>query len=252
MNEQRLSFGANAELYDRARPSYPPELVADVVGLVGTPCTVLEVGCGTGKASVLFAGQGVSGVAVEPDEAMAGLARQNLAPFPGWSVEVGDFEAWEPAPSSPPFDLVIAAESWHWVSRRVGPKKADRLLRPGGWLAVFAYEIVRQGTALQDEIDAIYASHSVGPSFSQLAKARRFDPAGTTFGEVLRREYPSAHNPTAEQWCDNLRTSSDHTAMPPAQLEELLADVAGAIERHGGTYPHVTACKLWAVQKQGE
>jgi hypothetical protein len=35
---QRLVFGEDAELYDRVRPSYPDELIDDVVRLVGTPC----------------------------------------------------------------------------------------------------------------------------------------------------------------------------------------------------------------------
>jgi hypothetical protein len=56
MNEaRRLAFGSVAELYDRSRPSYPPALVDDVLGLVGVAPRVLEVGAGTGKATVLFA-----------------------------------------------------------------------------------------------------------------------------------------------------------------------------------------------------
>ena len=55
--EQRLVFGEVADVYDRARPAYPESLVDEVVSyarLVGGD-PVLEVGCGTGKATVPFA-----------------------------------------------------------------------------------------------------------------------------------------------------------------------------------------------------
>jgi len=54
---RRLSFGGVAELYDRSRPSYPPALVDDVLEFAGVgpgeADRALEVGAGTGKATVL-------------------------------------------------------------------------------------------------------------------------------------------------------------------------------------------------------
>jgi SAM-dependent methyltransferase len=58
--ERRLSFGSVADLYEAARPSYPAELVEDVVAYAGLQQTdrILEVGAGTGKATRLFAALG--------------------------------------------------------------------------------------------------------------------------------------------------------------------------------------------------
>ena len=55
--EQRLVFGEVADLYDRSRPGYPASLVDEVVSYAGLTAgdAVLEVGCGTGKATVPFA-----------------------------------------------------------------------------------------------------------------------------------------------------------------------------------------------------
>src|SRR5574341_168271 len=49
--KRALVFGEVAELYDRARPSYPERLVADVVAEIpdAPRARVLEVGAGTGK-----------------------------------------------------------------------------------------------------------------------------------------------------------------------------------------------------------
>ncbi len=76
MREQRLVFGEDAELYDRARPSYPAKLIDDVVAVVGASATTLDVGCGTGKATTLLAARGLRGVGVEPHAEMAAIARR--------------------------------------------------------------------------------------------------------------------------------------------------------------------------------
>jgi hypothetical protein len=68
---RRLSFGGVADLYDHARPSYPSALVDDVVQYASTPDAApnraVEVGAGTGKATVLFAARGLDVLAIEED-----------------------------------------------------------------------------------------------------------------------------------------------------------------------------------------
>ena len=111
--ERANSFGANAERYDRAPPTYPTALVDDLVA--SHPNRVLDVGCGTGIASRLLADRGCNLLGVEPDERMAAVARNN-----GTEVELGTFEDW--GPSSRRFDLLVSGQAWHWVAsdRRVG------------------------------------------------------------------------------------------------------------------------------------
>ena len=51
--ERRMIFGEVAESYHHARPDYPAELIADVVAWAGGPgAAALEVGAGTGKATI--------------------------------------------------------------------------------------------------------------------------------------------------------------------------------------------------------
>src|ERR1700722_4671949 len=124
--EQRLVFGEVAELYDRARPSYPAALIDHLVDLAGGGTDhgrVLDVGCGTAKATVLLAARPLSGIGLEPDPDMAALARQNLAPFPRWSVIQGEFETFDPSAhretdretdgADDRSDLITCAQAWH-------------------------------------------------------------------------------------------------------------------------------------------
>jgi SAM-dependent methyltransferase len=135
MSHRRL-FNDVASLYDQARPEYPEILVDDLVNLTGlTPDSrVLEIGCGTGQLTVALAERGLSILAVELGANLAEYARQKLVEFPGVTVVVADFDNWH-LPATP-FDLVIAATSFHWLNPATRVDKAAGALRPGTTLAL--------------------------------------------------------------------------------------------------------------------
>src|SRR5882672_11678836 len=102
---RRTSFDARAELYDAIRPSYPDALADDVIAAAGR--RILEIGAGTGQATVVFARRGASIVAIEPGASLAAVLRKNVVGR-DVTVEETTFEAW---PIARPFDTVIAAQS---------------------------------------------------------------------------------------------------------------------------------------------
>jgi SAM-dependent methyltransferase len=122
-------FGADAGRYDRARPTYPADLVERIIA-ASPGRDVLDVGCGTGISARLFQAAGCRVLGVDPDPRMAELARQG-----GTETDVSKFEDWDPAART--FDVVISAQAWHWVDPVAGAAKAAAVLRPGGRLAVF-------------------------------------------------------------------------------------------------------------------
>jgi SAM-dependent methyltransferase len=126
------------------RPGYPEELFDDVVSLSGIPPggRVLEVGCGTGQATLPFARRDYRVLCVELGQNLAAVARRNLASYPRAEVLTADFED-VPLPEGA-FDLAISATAFHWLDPAVAYPKLARALLPGGALALFWNEHVRR------------------------------------------------------------------------------------------------------------
>ena len=89
-----------------------------------------------------MAALGYSVTAVEPGAGMAALARQRLAAFGSVEVENSTFEEWDDGGRR--FDVPLAAAAWHWVDPSAGWPKAHDVLRPGGWMALIGYVVVRR------------------------------------------------------------------------------------------------------------
>lgn len=229
------SFGAVADLYDRARPSYPPELIDAL--LADGPRRVLDVGCGTGIAGALLAARGAAVLGVEVDARMADLARAK-----GLDVEVARFEEWDPRGRR--FDLVSSAQAWHWIEPRAGAARAAAVLPAGGRLSVF-WNFGDPPAPVRARLAPIYArlepglenysclpgTHRarVGTTVADLAASPDFDaPQTATF--TWDKTYATA------DWLDHLDTHSDHRALPPARRRRLLAAVGEAIDAVGGSF----------------
>ena len=123
------SFGAAADVYERARPGYPSDAVDRM--LPPGARRVLDLGAGTGKFTRSLVERGLEVVAVEPLEGMrAELARV-----------LPEVEALEGTAESIPLpdasvDVVTAAQAWHWVDEERAVPEVARVLRPGGVLSL--------------------------------------------------------------------------------------------------------------------
>jgi len=238
--EQRLVFGEVAERYDRARPSYPAELVADVAGVLGLPARarVLEVGTGTGKATTLWADAGYEVLGLEPSEEMAAIARRNFADRGNVTIETVGLEDWPLEPEA--FDLVTAAQAWHWVDRQLGfPKAHDALCANGGIALFWNWERDRPTDVdvVFDEVYQRFAPDLVDqPLKARIGGAIRDELAASPhFGDVIVRRYPWEKVYTPETYVDLLGTHSDHRMLPDDARRRLHDGVAGVIDGLGGT-----------------
>lgn len=144
--KQRATFDTVAQLYDDVRPRYPEQLISDVSSLSELPpkANILEIGAGTGIATLPFAEQGHQITAIELGASLAAVARKNLAEFKNVEVINANFETWQLPQHK--FDLVTSATAIHWIDQNIRWQKSADALRDGGYIALFRYTHVAGGS----------------------------------------------------------------------------------------------------------
>jgi ubiquinone/menaquinone biosynthesis C-methylase UbiE len=155
---QRGLFDSVARLYAATRPGYPPGLAEFAVATAGVAAgaAVLEVGCGTGQLTGRLAPFGFALTAIDVGASMIEVAREQVTEG-GVAFLAVPFEELDAADAS--FGLVISGAAFHWVDPEVRFRKAARLLRPGGWLAVAGYD-ERYDEPLGSALDALWRARS--------------------------------------------------------------------------------------------
>ncbi|MDE3189584.1 MAG: class I SAM-dependent methyltransferase [Acidobacteriota bacterium] len=224
---RRATFDAVAERYHRARPDYPDELLDDLVETAGLlpGARVLEVGCGTGKATVPLAQRGLALTCVELGASLAAVAERNLAAFPAVEIVVADFEEWTPRRGG--YDALLSFTAYHWIQRDLRYVKAAEMLRDGGTIAVaMIHHVLPPGAdPFFLEAQADYAAVGRGgnpPGPPEAVEAFGEEMAASGFFElVAERRYQWDVEYTADEYVALIGTYSENIAMPERTRREL-------------------------------
>jgi SAM-dependent methyltransferase len=129
-------FDRGSRDYQEGRPGYPDglfRLLQRRCGL-GLGSRVLEIGPGTGQATLPILALGAQITAVESGAALARRLSQQ-AGNTNLLVIVARFE--DAAIPEAQFDLVVSATAFHWITPAVGLLKSAAALRDDGWLALW-------------------------------------------------------------------------------------------------------------------
>lgn len=218
---QALVFGEVAAEYDRVRPPYPVELIEDMLSY-SAPVKALEIGAGTGKATVPVASHGVQIVALEPDPAMALVLRQHVAGL-AVNIAMGTLESYEPEEQ---FDLVYSAQAFHWTAPETRWTLTAAALRPGGSLALFWNLERLADAALRDATAGILTEYKIS-AWSEWPASDVVEPhpeliARPEFAEFRQQLYRWERTLPREDYLANLSTQSQYRMLEDEDRDELL------------------------------
>lgn len=162
-----IDFERTRHDYAAYRAPYPQELFNRLqrfdIGCVGQ--RVLDLGAGTGLFGQELAAKGCNVLFSDPSPGLLQKPGSILAKAEAIPLEDASF------------DIVSAAQCWHWFDREVAPGEILRVLRPGGWVVVVYQMYIPLPGSLAEASEALILKHA--------PRWRHANSAGIN-GQVLR------------------------------------------------------------------
>ncbi len=233
------SFGSDAHRYERTRPGYPDAMVgASSTPLPAATCSMSAAEPASPPASSAWPAAGCS--VSNRTSGWPNVARQS-----GLEVGVTTFGNWDPAGRA--FDMVIAAQAWHWIDPLAGAAKAAQALEQGEHFAAF-WNAFQPPDQLGEAFADVYRRVQTGLPFNPWANSAlagyqtMCDKAADglrqsgQFNEPERWQFDWDRPYGHDQWLDQVPTFGGHNQIPPAELQRLLAGVGEAIDTVGGSF----------------
>lgn len=257
-------FDAWAGDYDRFRPGYPDALfesIAEQLPLPRVPL-VVDLGAGTGRASLAMAGLGWRVTAVEPGKPMLDLLRAR-ATDDGLLVSTVQASAEETGLDPASADLVTAAQAFHWFDKERALSEMARILKPAGGLALFwnvrdaerspflaDYAELLKRSAGSSEDPGIGRYEAGGQDETRQAieaHSAAFEPPQLT---QLHHQVPM----TGEEFIGMAFTASYvRVGRTPEQMDRFRLDLAALLGRHGlnngQAFPVPYRLDLWTARR---
>ena len=234
-------FDQDARSYDRYRPGYPDALFEDIISYSGIRAgsALLEIGPGTGQATVPFLKAGGHVTAVEPGAHLCQYLEEKCRDFPGFRAVRADFMEYEVREQS--MDLVYSATAFHWLPEKEAYEKVFRCLKKGGTAALFwnhpfpNREEDKSNRASREVYEKFRPSGGKQVEFSEAdceATVRRMEQYG--FIHVESRLYRRVRTLETEAYIGLLNTYSDHLSMEPRMKEAFEEEMRRAVNEAGG------------------
>jgi SAM-dependent methyltransferase len=211
-------FSKAADVYERARPSYPLEAVDWMVAQtgLGPGKTVVDVGAGTGKLTRLLGASGARVVAVEPIAEMRALI--------DGADEVLDGTAEKLPLADGAADVITVAQAFHWFDLDKALPELHRVIVPGGSLVLF-WNMRDLENPLQRGVEDLLKplrGYVVG---QQEGYWRGPLAASGLFGQPVTGNFSYEQRFTTQDLCDRVASTSFVAAMREGDREDLLVRV---------------------------
>lgn len=149
-------FSGHAADYARYRPDYPAALFAWLAEIAPARDRAWDCATGNGQAALALAEH--FGAVVATDASETQVASAFAHPRVAYRVAPAEASGLEDASVS----LITVAQALHWFDIPAFWAEADRVLRPGGVVAVWAYHLFRCTPEVDAVVDRLY-SDVVGP-----------------------------------------------------------------------------------------
>jgi ubiquinone/menaquinone biosynthesis C-methylase UbiE len=122
--------------YVKYRPGYPEEVIAHLEkeGSLVPDSTIADIGAGTGIFTKLLLEKGYKVYAIEPNDAMREEADRQLSHFEQYHSMTGTAD--KTGLSAGSMEMIVCAQAFHWFNTPETKTEFQRILKPGGKVAL--------------------------------------------------------------------------------------------------------------------
>jgi SAM-dependent methyltransferase len=228
-------FARSVDAYERARPEYPPVAIAWLAQVLDLRPgrVVVDLAAGSGKLTRPLAELGCEVIAVEP------VAEMRAAIGPAARAIDGMAEAM-PLPDDSA-DAVTVGQAFHWFDGPAALAEIERVLRPGGALALVWNRRPDESSALWAAITELMAPYR-GDTPSHGTGRWRDAFAGR---ELTERRFEFTQRLDADRLADRVGSTSFVAALDDADRVPLLARVRALADDGPVEVPYVCELHLW-------
>jgi protein-L-isoaspartate O-methyltransferase len=239
------SFDVFADNYHSVRPGYPELLFKDIQSQCGIDGNshLLEIGAGSGIATVKLGEYGCRVVAIEPGAHLAAIAREQTGRFENVEVFEGTFENFQ---ATSKFDAVLAFTAFHWLGEGDKYQQILDLLKSSGslilvWNSFFQSDspaAADVNAAYHDFLPDVYPKESIITNVNEgvLSKLNRREQeviANPLFCPVFLRKYLTTYNYDHQTYSKLLNTFPKIVEIEEEKRLRFLEHISEIVGRHG-------------------
>ncbi|HAT4340654.1 TPA: class I SAM-dependent methyltransferase [Clostridium perfringens] len=254
--DKRFTFNEDAMNYEKWRPTYCEELFHDIMeySKIDRNKKTLEIGIGTGQATLPFLKTECDLIAIELGENLAEFSKNKFKDYKNFNILNVPFEDFNGDENT--FDLIYSATAFHWIDENIGYPKALKLLKPGGTLALFWNKpfIGRKDNLLHQKIQSIYERYKSSKAKpiendeehykELLEKLKKYG-----FKDVELKLYHKTRIFNAYDYISLLNTYSDHRSMNLAIKVKFEKEIKEAILEHNNLLKVYDTIELYLARK---
>ncbi len=228
--EAPARFSERARDYSIGRPSYPEEVLAQIISSlpIELPRIAIDIGAGTGSLTRVLLMNGFEVTAVEPSEEMRQECDAICAGYENYASRAGTAES-IPAENQSA-SLITAAQSFHWFNPRQARAECQRVLHPQGKVAIL-WNNRDKKDPLQQRLTSLFSTYGGERFEAQRVGLEREEDVSTFFGKPVSRSVFDYEQCLTEEAFVALGRSRSYMPKPGTELDRTAIEDLRALHR---------------------
>ncbi|WP_051540141.1 methyltransferase domain-containing protein [Clostridium ihumii] len=254
--DMRLKFNEDVYNYDKARPSYPKEMFLDIINYsnINFKHKALEIGIGTGKATMPILQSGCNVTSIELGNNLAEHVKDKFSNYSNFNVINDDFMKYPFDSES--LDFIYSATAFHWLPEEEAFTKIQNILKMNGTIALFwNHPFPNREDDISNIVnrkiyDKYRPTNKKIEEFSKkdceiyVDKLNKFG-----FKDVVCKLYHRKRTLTSDEYIELLNTYSDHRALQIDLKNNFERDMKSSIDEVGGKINIYDTIDLYLARK---